>query len=134
MEHIEKILRETMNNNAQMQYQHIEFVSVEQDHAVFQMEIHPNNKNPYGIVHGGALYTLADVTAAIAVCSGGQPYVTQEGNLHFLNNQSDGIIKAEAWVRHRGNATCLTVVDITGENGKLLATGEFSFFRTKTSL
>ena len=133
MESFEKIIRETMKNNAHMHYNHIEIVSVKQDHAVFQMEIHPNNMNPYGIVHGGALYTLADNTTAAAACSRGQPYVTQDGTLHFVSNQSEGIIKAEAWVRHRGNTTCLTVVDITGENDKLLATGEFNFFRVERS-
>ena len=39
-----------------------------------------------------------------------------------------GTVRASAWVRHRGKSTVLTAVDITGEGGRLLATGEFTFF------
>ena len=38
-------------------YNHIEAEFVEPDHAIFKLEIRPESKNPYGIVHGGAIYT-----------------------------------------------------------------------------
>ena len=41
-------------------YNHIEAEFVEPDHAIFKLEIRPESKNPYGIVHGGAIYTMAD--------------------------------------------------------------------------
>ena len=41
-------------------YNHIEPEFVEPDHAVFKLKIRPESKNPYGIVHGGAIYTMAD--------------------------------------------------------------------------
>ena len=34
-------------------YNHIEAEFVEPDHAIFKLEIRPESKNPYGIVHGG---------------------------------------------------------------------------------
>ena len=37
-------------------------------------------------------------------------------------------MRADAKVRHRGRTTCLVSVDILGEGGKLLATGEFTYF------
>ena len=37
-------------------------------------------------------------------------------------------IRDSAKVRHRGRTTCLVNVDILGEGGKLLATGEFTYF------
>ena len=84
--------------------------------------------NPYGMVHGGAIYTLADNAAGTAAHSDGRYYVTQTSALHFLRNQARGTVRAAAYVRHRGKSTVLTAVDITGEGGKLLATGEFTFF------
>ena len=38
------------------------------------------------------------------------------------------VVRADAKVRHRGRTTCLVNVDILGEGGKLLATGEFTYF------
>ena len=58
----------------------------------------------------------------------GRTYVTQTSALHLLRNQTSGTIRANAYLRHRGRSTCLVSVDIVGEGGKLLATGEFTFF------
>ena len=41
-------------------YNHIEMVMVEEDHAVFRLNIKPESKNSYGMVHGGAIYAMAD--------------------------------------------------------------------------
>ena len=98
------------------------------DQVVFKLDIRQESRNTYGMVHGGAIYTLADNATGFAACSDGRYYVTQTSALHFLRNQSEGTVRAVANVRHRGHSTCLVSVDITGDNGKLLATGEFTFF------
>lgn len=128
MEELEQAAAERLRRNAFMHHNFIELVSVEPDRAVFQLKIRPESKNPYGMVHGGAIYTLADNATGAATHTDGRSYVTQTSALHFLRNQSGGTVTAAARVRHRGRATCLTCVDITGEDGRLLATGEFTFF------
>ena len=128
MNELEQRTRERMQKNKFMEHNHIELESVEPDRAVFRLEIRPESRNPYGMVHGGAIYTMADNAAGTAAHTDGRYYVTQTSALHFLRNQSTGVVRATAWVRHRGKSTVLTAVDITGEDGKLLATGEFTFF------
>ena len=126
--------RERLSRNAFMRYNHMELESVQPDRAVFRLDIRPESRNPFGMVHGGALYTLADNAAGVAVHTDGRAYVTQAGSLHFLRNQSEGTVRAEGRVRHRGQSTCLAEVDITGGDGALLATGEFTFFRVDPAL
>lgn len=109
-------------------YNHIEPEFVEPDHAIFRLEIRPESKNPYGVVHGSAIYTMADNATGYAAHTDGRNYVTQTSSMHFLRNQTHGVVRADARVRHRGRATCLVDVDILGEEGKLLATGEFTYF------
>ena len=99
-------------------YNHIEAEFVEPDHAIFKLEIRPESKNPYGIVHGGAIYTMADNATGYAAHTDGRSYVTQSSAMHFLRNQTDGIVRADARVRHRGRTTCLVDVDILGEGEK----------------
>lgn len=134
MNDLEKRTRTRLTRNAFMLHNHIELESVEPDRAVFRLTIRPESKNPYGMVHGGAIYTLADNAAGSAAHTDGRFYVTQTSALHFLRNQSSGTVRAAAWVRHRGKSTVLTAVDITGEDGKLLATGEFTFFRVDVDI
>lgn len=114
--------------NAFAVYNHIESEFVEPDHAVFRLNIRPESKNPYGVVHGSAIYTMADNATGYAAHTDGRSYVTQGSSMHFLRNQSEGVVRADAKVRHRGRTTCLVNVDILGEGGKLLATGEFTYF------
>lgn len=128
MDNLEAMARDRLDRNAFMQYNHMELESLCRDRAVFRLRIRPESRNPFGMVHGGALYTLADNAAGVAVHTDGRFYVTQTSSFHFLRNQSAGVVKAEGRVRHRGKATALAEVDITGEGGALLATGEFTFF------
>lgn len=128
MNELEQQVYERVKRNSFMVYNHIEMETVGPDRAVLKLDIRPESRNVYGMVHGGALYTLADNAAGSAVYTDGRSYVTQSGSLNFLRNQAAGTIRAEARVRHRGRSTSLVEVDITGENGILLATGEYIFF------
>ena len=123
-----KQLKEKERQNTFAVYNHVEMVCVEPDHAVFRLNIRPESKNSYGMVHGGAIYAMADNATGFAAHTDGRSYVTQTSTLHFLRNQPEGEIQADARVRHRGRSTCLVGVDILGEDETLLATGEFTFF------
>lgn len=128
MDEMEKRIREIVRANHFTEYNHIELAEVGPDYAVFRMEIGPNSVNGYGRVHGGALYAMADNATGCAVHTDGRDYVTQTGSLNFLSNQTQGVILASARVRQRGRRTALASVDITGEGGRLLATGDFRYY------
>lgn len=128
MNELELKALERLKKNGFMQHNFIELEHVELDRAIFRLNIRPESCNPYGIVHGGAIYSLADNATGAAAHTDGRFYVTQTSAMHFLRNQSQGTVRAEAYVRHRGKSSCLVDVDITGEGGKLIATGEFTFF------
>ena len=128
MSELEQKTQQRLAKNAFMQHNYIELESVEPDRAVFRLDIRPESRNPYGLLHGGAIYTMADNATGAAAHTDGRYYVTQTSALHFLRNQATGTVRASAWVRHRGKSTVLTAVDITGDGGRLLATGEFTFF------
>ena len=127
-ERIQQQAQQRNRANAFAEYNHLELSSVEPDHAVFRLHIRPESKNPYGIVHGGAIYTMADNATGYAAHTDGRIYVTQESSMHFLRNQSEGVVRADARVLHRGKSTCLVHVDILGEDERLLATGTFTYF------
>lgn len=128
MEDLKRLAQEMKSQNLFTNYNHIELASMEPDRVVYKLTVRPESKNPYGMIHGGALYSMADNATGVAVHTDGRNYVTQNGTLHFLRNQSHGTVYATATVRHRGRATCLADVDITNETGDLLATGEFTYF------
>lgn len=101
---------------------------VELDRVVATMATGDLHRNPSGMIHGGVLFTLADTAAGIAARADGRMYVTQNADIHFLRGQQGGTLRAEGTVIHRGRSTCLIRVDITGEDSRLLATAELTFF------
>lgn len=99
-----------------------------EDTLTVAMDIRPEILNIHGIVLGGALYTLADDCAGLLCLSDGRAWVTLDGNLHFMANQSEGPIRARGRVRRRGKTTCLVSVDVLGTDDRLLACGDFNFY------
>ncbi len=128
MDQLYQVIKKTMDLNAFARASGMELETVEPDHAVIRMDVRPESCNPMGTVHGGAMFTMADSASGLAVYTDGRIYVTQTGSLNYLRNISGGVIRASGIVRHRGHATACAQVDITAEDGTLLATGEFSFF------
>ena len=90
LEHIRESAETRIRKNAFMLHNYIELERVEKDRAVFKLDIRPESCNPYGLIHGGAIYTLADNATGAAAHSDGRYYVTQTSALHFLRNQVHG--------------------------------------------
>ena len=93
LEHIRESAETRMRKNAFMLHNYIELERVEKDRAVFKLDIRPESCNPYGLIHGGAIYTLADNATGAAAPSDGRYYVTQTSALHFLRNQATGTVR-----------------------------------------
>ncbi|MBQ7473472.1 MAG: PaaI family thioesterase [Oscillospiraceae bacterium] len=119
---------EINRRNPFVRHNHIEVEEIERDRALLRLTIRPESLNVHGRVHGGAIYTMADNAAGCATSTDGRSYVTQASDMHFLRNQSEGTVRAEAIVRHRGRTIVLVDVTVTGEEEKLLASGTFTFF------
>lgn len=111
-----------------IQHNHIRVTAIEEDYTAVELEIVPESCNPYGIPHGGAYYTMADTAAGIAARRNGRRYVTQNSAMQFISTVTGGTVRAEARVIHRGRTTCVVRSEIRSDTGKLLVTGDFTFF------
>ena len=84
--------------------------------------------NVGGTVHGGALYSLADMTASYAAVSYGDNAVTSSADFHYVSAAANTEnIHAEARIIKRGRKLIVTCCDITDDAGKLLVTSTFTF-------
>lgn len=119
---------EPLKPNSFAVFNGIKIQSTGENSAQAVLEIGPNSLNPYGLLHGGAYYTLADCACGIACRNDGRKYVTLHGGLDFLRSVKSGTVTAAAVVQHRGRSTCMVSVEITDQSGALLATGSYTFF------
>ena len=115
--------------NQFMAYIGMELAELEADRVVFQLTARPEHLNPYEMVHGGVMYTMADCASGTAARTDGRRYVTLSSSFNFIRSGMPGeILRAEAVVRHRGRSTCYVSASVTDKDGKLLSSGDFTFF------
>ncbi len=88
------------------------------------LDVRPELKQPWGILHGGAAMTLADTAAGAGAYMNvgpGQESVTMELKINLIRSVRQGTIRATAVPLHRGHSTSIWETRITDELGHLVA-------------
>jgi len=92
------------------------------------LDLGPDHRTPWGIVHGGvyttAIESAASVGASTAVRDQAQVAVGLTNTTHFLRSVTEGRVTVEATALSQGRTQQLWRVDITDQAGRLIAHGE----------
>ena len=108
----------------------IEFTLTEvgPDRVVAEMPIRDGIKNPFGVVHAGAMLWFADVAATVLVMGTG---AAEEGmkafplaislNANFLGNQKDGSFRAISTFVKKGKTVSVVRTAVLGADERLIA-------------
>ena len=128
---IRRYLEYRRANNQFGNYVGIEVTDTREGYARCEMEVLEKHMNPLHTVHGGCLYTLADMAGGTASATYGTIAPTLSGEMHFLNAAS-GVRRliADANVVKCGRTVRVMDIRITDETGRLIATAVFSYFNT----
>jgi len=111
-------VRAVVEKDAFARHAGIEIVEMGNGRATVRMQIRPEHRNGLGMVHGGAIFTLADYAFAAACNSKGIVSVAVNANISYIKAASGGVLTAEAEeVPQEGRlGSCLVrVVDELGE-------------------
>ena len=97
--------------------------TAERGHAVCKMPILPKHLNARGTVMGGAIFTLADFTSAVAANGFAEETntITLHGDITYLNPAKGTLLIAEASVVKQGRTVALYDVLIRDDVGTLVA-------------
>ena len=113
-------------------YNHVKVTGVFDDgSAEGELIIHPDTLNVHGIVHGGALATLADTVGGWAVyVATGKPCVTVNYAFSFLRPAlgTNRKLCCRAVPEKLGGRLCVYRQTITDDNGVEVANGNFTFY------
>jgi acyl-CoA thioesterase len=80
--------------------------------------------HPYGIVHDGAIASLADSAVALALLSLVEPQhkiTTIEFKINYFAPVFQGRVLAQAKILHKGSRTAVGDVNVTNEKGEVVA-------------
>lgn len=113
----------------------IVLMEVKEGYGKACMKITEKHLNAGHRTQGGAIFTLADLTLAAAANSHGALTFSLSSNITFLRASGLGdTLYAEARERYIGRTTGYYQIDITNQDGKLIATFESSVFRKGDAL
>ncbi|MBI5680783.1 MAG: hotdog fold thioesterase [Methanobacterium sp.] len=99
----------------------IKLIEVKEGYAKSKIEINENHLNGIGTAHGGAIFTLADFTFAVAANSYGTVTVAINANISFMKAAKTGYLIAEAKEIAKTPKLSTYTINVTDENDKLIA-------------
>ena len=110
------------NNGLLVEHLGIEFVAIGDDWLEARMPVVQHNKQPAGLLHGGASLALAEALASVG-CYDTLDHATQscvgvEINANHLRGARDGFVHAHATPLHRGRSTQVWEIRIRDDAGR----------------
>ncbi len=125
-------LRESIARVPYAQLLGINFEDATRGTATLSLSARPELERFGGIMHGGALASLADTASAFAVLSTLEPEeqtVTVDLTLHYLRPATAGKLTARARVLRAGRRVATVSVEIFNESGVLVVTALTTFLK-----
>src|SRR3972149_3219377 len=125
-ESYERALRRAVESSPIYKLLQIRLERCDSGFSRFRMPFRKDLTQAYGIVHGGAIATLADTAVAFAMMTmihPGERVVTVEFKINFLAPVSEGQMIGEARVINKGKRLALADMEVKTAEGKPIAKG-----------
>ncbi|MBR4471267.1 MAG: PaaI family thioesterase [Erysipelotrichaceae bacterium] len=109
-----------------------ELITYERGRIVLRTIVNESCCNPYGMAHGGFLYTLCDNAAGLLGYSLGSYVVTMQSSINYISSVRNGeILTIEAKAIHDGRSSKVCELVVCNEKGTLICKATFTMFVVK---
>ena len=115
-----KIMNRINNDNHFLQSSNMKVTEIRKGYAKVEMNLDEKILNIYGLVHGGALFSLADTAAGAASFTTGRESVTLSASINYIKPGTGGRLIAIASEISAGHSTGVYEVFIFNDENKLL--------------
>ncbi|HEY8421017.1 MAG TPA: PaaI family thioesterase [Thermoclostridium sp.] len=120
---------QTVKNDRFAKFIGAEIIEAEPGYAKVEMKISDNHMNGLNMVQGGAIFALADYAFAAASNNNGNVTIGINVNISYLKTPKGSSITAVAKEVHSGRKISYYNVDVTDENGELVASAHVTGYR-----
>ena len=130
------IVRDRVENSPFYQHMGLRVTGLGCGWATFEMVVGKRFWNVGGVVHGGALMSIADAAAGVSVATlidRGERPVTIEGKLNFCSPVTEGVIEARGEVVKKGKLIVVCDVEVT-KGERLVAKGMSTYMVVPSEL
>ena len=127
----EQIIEIIKNDKGFMGDNNFKIIELNKDECILEYKIKNNGLNPYGIVHGGLLFGLADSACGLLATMNEKKCVTTSANINYIKVANGKKIVAYATCIKSGNNICYYSVNIKDENNELVANANINYYYLK---
>ncbi len=124
-------VREYFKNDKLAEHLGMEIAEVSPGHAVIRMPIQECHMNSLRMVHGGAIFSIADFAFAVASNSHGTAAVAINANILFMKAARGGVLTATARELSCNPKIATYSIDVTDDSGTLIAVFQGMVYRKK---
>jgi acyl-CoA thioesterase len=117
-------VKDLVNRSPYYQLLGIEIVKMRKGVSTLRMRFRKELTHALGMMHGGAIASLADSAVAMALITLVDPsdrITTIEFKVNFVAPVEEGKLTAQAKILHRGGKTAVGDVEVLNEKGDLVA-------------
>ncbi|MFX0133970.1 MAG: PaaI family thioesterase [Candidatus Hodarchaeota archaeon] len=120
-EYVDKLIEKSKNDNF-MKFLGIEILKIEKGYASVALKMRDEFLNFNNSIHGGIIYSVADIAFSLASNSLGIPAVALQVNINFLKavNRNDELT-AEVRLKKMGKTVSLYEMDVFNGEKELVA-------------
>jgi len=127
-------IRNFLKNDRFAEHNGIELLEISQGRAKAKLQIRDYHLNGANIVHGGAIFALADLVFAAASNSHGTIAVAINANISFLKASAGGTLYADAREISKNPKLGTYTIDVTNEDGEIIAVFQGMVYRKKDKI
>jgi uncharacterized protein (TIGR00369 family) len=103
----------------------LDYKEITKDGVTATFEVTPQLQQPYGILHGGVLCSVVESVGSVSGAAWFDGAVVGTSNhTNFIKATRSGVLTARSTPIHRGRTQQLWEIDITDEQGRLVAKGQ----------
>ena len=120
----EKRIKQMIDSCPYYQLLGIKAMKIEKGFARLKMSFDKKLTQLQGVVHGGAIASIADSAMAMALIlliEPGELIATIEFKINFLSSVKSGEVIAEAVVIHKGSRVAVGDIEVKSKDGKLIS-------------
>lgn len=112
-----------------IKYNHFQIIEVEKEKkAILKVKLIEETLNPYGVAHGGLIFSLGDTSMGLVARSTGRKAVTHNCTITYLKPTVGNELTAVAEMIKMGKRTCFLRCDFYDDKNKLTATMDGNYF------
>lgn len=116
------------NRDQHLSFESMDVIELANGHVKMRLKVDDRTCNPYGVVHGGSIFTLCDSVAGLTAISTGSKCVTLSNSMNFLRPATSGYIYASPEIVHNGRTTLVIDVTVKDDFDKVIAKGTFTMY------